>query len=95
MRQHDAFRPAGRSGGVEIIAGSRGAGTTASKRAGIRNISNALPNVMLGIFGGQSWARAASQNTSLASASRKMKWMVSRGNLKFTGTAISPARMMP
>ena len=47
------------------------------------------------ISSGQSAARVASQNTSLAPASRRMKWIVSRGNLKLTGTATKPERMMP
>src|SRR5258708_5586070 len=52
-------------------------------------------NTTDGMSAGASARREASQNTSLAPLSRITKFDNATGNLKLTGTTISPARMMP
>jgi hypothetical protein len=81
------------------MAGSFGSGMTVSNSPASRKASNdsapSPPNTAAGRPGGQLCRRGASQNTNFAPQSRKMSPIVAGGNLKFTGTATKPARMIP
>jgi hypothetical protein len=57
--------------------------------------SKPAPNSTVARLLGHCARRGSSQRTRLASLSRSTKSTVSAGNLKLTGTATSPARMMP
>ena len=95
MRQHDALRCAGRSGSVENHRRLTRLRHDCFERAGIeKRVERAAECHVWNIRRAVRGARRVAEHQPRAGIVQ-MKWIVSRGNLKLTGTATRPARMMP